>query len=249
MSNTAIPVARGCGSRERGGVYAEVGLSAGGSPIESFLIDPPELMDCAKLGISPRGTTIIPHGGLHHLVDWVGSKFYPNVSDFIEEARRFGLSRRLAKNIDFSKLTPGSRIILLHARAHVDAESFRKFSDSWVYREEVREGHPRPRCPKGIGEHDQDDTPACCAGFFWQDVEGGSPVEGQTDPRLVEVTMPSFTYQAYARPEGLVPNYTVAAFASFPIGRLVGIRDSEAVDESNMELLGKSSLPTALEDE
>ena len=37
----AIPVERGCGEREPGGVYAECGLSPYGSPLEHFLIDPP----------------------------------------------------------------------------------------------------------------------------------------------------------------------------------------------------------------
>jgi hypothetical protein len=249
IMNNATPVARGCGSRERGGVYAEVGFSENGSPLEDFLLDPPELLDVAKLGISPRGTTLIPHGKLFHLVDWVGSKFYPNVADYLEEARRFGISRRLAKNLDFSKLTPGSRIILLHSRAYVEPASFKGFADSWNYREQEMEGHPRPRCPKCIEAHDQEEAPALCAGFFWQDIEGGAPVEGQPNPRLVEVSMPSFSYHAYARPDGHVPDYRPAAFASFPISRLVGIRDTAAVDEDTRRVLSKSTLPTELEDE
>ena len=56
----AEPVERGCGEREPGGVYAECGLSPSGSPLERFLIDPPQpLADGLDLVNKPcRGTAI-----------------------------------------------------------------------------------------------------------------------------------------------------------------------------------------------
>jgi hypothetical protein len=54
--------------------------------------------------------------GLYHVVDHVGLSYYPWASDILEEGRLYGFSRRVPKNLDFSKLTPGSRILMVHAR-------------------------------------------------------------------------------------------------------------------------------------
>jgi len=99
----AIPVLRGCGTRCRGGLYAECGMGPNGSPVENFLMDPPVLLDFARIGVIPRGTHLVERNGATHLFDWIGAESYPNVADFIEEVRRFGLSRRLSPKLDFSK--------------------------------------------------------------------------------------------------------------------------------------------------
>ncbi len=118
MSINAIPVARGCAPRKSGGVYFECGFSPSGQPVEHFLCDPPVLVDDWHL--SPVGVQLIERNGVTHIVDWVGSMHYPNVADFIEEVRRFGLSRRLSSKLDFSRITPQTRILLVHQRAYVD---------------------------------------------------------------------------------------------------------------------------------
>lgn len=38
----ALPVERGCGFRERGGLYLELGLSRNGLPFDWFLLCPPQ---------------------------------------------------------------------------------------------------------------------------------------------------------------------------------------------------------------
>ncbi len=113
----AIPVERGCGEREPGGVYAECGLSPYGSPLEHFLIDPPMPL--------PEGVDLInkpqiwedPVSGLCHLLIWIGEEYYPYCSDYIEETRRYGASRRLNPNLDLFRLSRGSSMILAHPRA------------------------------------------------------------------------------------------------------------------------------------
>jgi hypothetical protein len=83
----AEPVERGCGEREQGGVYAECGLSPYGSPLEHFLIDPPQPL--------PEGLDIInkpqlwedPATGITHLLIWIGGEHYEWCSDYIEETR------------------------------------------------------------------------------------------------------------------------------------------------------------------
>jgi hypothetical protein len=112
----ATPVPRGCGERKSGGVYAECGLSAHGLPLDSFLVDPPQP--------PPEGLDIVnktqiwqAQGGTCHLLIWVGESHYAYVADYIEETRRFGASRKLNPNLDFSRLTPGeSKMVLVHPR-------------------------------------------------------------------------------------------------------------------------------------
>jgi hypothetical protein len=95
---------RGCGTRVKGGIYAECKLSPFGMPIEHFLIDPPNPIP-DDLGLTPVGVKLFERDGVFHILDWVGSAHYKNVADFIEETRNFGASRRLSKSTDFSKLT------------------------------------------------------------------------------------------------------------------------------------------------
>jgi hypothetical protein len=109
--------ARGCGdSRQAGGIYACCGLSPVGSPIENFLVDSPIPIDKNDYGLSSKGTTWLEKDGVWHLLDIVGENYYPNVADFVEEARRMGISRRLSGKLEFERLTKDSRIILLHRR-------------------------------------------------------------------------------------------------------------------------------------
>lgn len=125
----AIAVPRGCGpARDEGGIYAEVGLSPVGLPLSFFLVDPPIPVSCAALGLTPVGVTLIEREGVTHVLDWVGSTHYPNVADFVEETLLFGLSRRLPQTLDFARLGPLSRIILVHGRAHID--------NAWQYAED-----------------------------------------------------------------------------------------------------------------
>ena len=243
----AIPVVRGCGSRVKGGIYLECGLGPGGSPLEDFLICPPLLLDVKALGITPVGTKLIKRGSAWHVVDWVGEEYYPNVCDFTEEIRKFGLSRRLAKNTDFSKLTPESRILLLHSRAYV--ANFDDFDAVWAYSEDSRPGHPFPRCPKGIVGHDQENAPGCCTGVYWQDIVGGTEVAGSKVPRRCERMMPSFRYHGSARPADVAPEYLPAVFASFPISRIVAVQSTAREDARNRKLLDGAGLPTAFEAE
>ncbi len=107
-------VERGCGSRRQNGVYLESGLtSSGGSPLEHFLVDPPIPY---KADHAVGVDIILGPDGLHHVVDYVGQNYYPWPSDVLEEGRLYGFSRRVPKNLDFSKLTLGSRILMVHAR-------------------------------------------------------------------------------------------------------------------------------------
>lgn len=117
-----IPVARtgiirGCGeARTQGAVYLESGVSSTGLPLEQFLVDPPQPYDTdQKIGVS-----IVPDGkGTYHVIDWVGEQHYPMPSDFLEEGRLHGFSRKISRTTEFDKLTKDSRLIFVHPKAIV----------------------------------------------------------------------------------------------------------------------------------
>lgn len=126
-------VERGCGSRKGDGLYCCVEPSPYGYPIEHFLVDP-----CIPFEL-PEGENIrSPYFledpvGVHHLVMGVGSTYYPFVTDFIEEARQYGISKRLPKNFDYRKLDPDkSNLILIHKRAIPDF-SYALKSEDYAY--------------------------------------------------------------------------------------------------------------------
>lgn len=243
MTNAAIPIVRGCGTRKRGGIYAECGLSPWGEPLEHFLVDPPVPVDAAALGLSPIGVTLItdPGSGATHVLDWVGEEAYPNVADFAEEVRRFGLSRRLPKTLPFARLSEKSRVVLVHRRSSVAGAT--AYAADW-----------RRPCPKQLPDHAEPSTaPSLCAGLWWEDVAGGVPVEPvgsgeQDDARLVRRHMPSFSYLARTAPAGAAPDYVPAIFASFPVTRLVVIEDPEGGGhETALQRAEQAALPVELE--
>jgi len=124
----------------------------------------------------------------------------------VHNCRHLGLSRRIPESFDFGKLTPESRILLVHARAWVgNSAAYGPF-----------------RCPTTTEGHPEET--ACCAGVWWRDVEGVVALEdGGDNPLAVRRSMPSFAYTAGRRPDGVTPDYRAAFFASFPATRLVVI--------------------------
>ena len=177
--------------------------------------------DRLDLRIKPRGVTLIERDGTWHVVDWVGSRFYPNVADVIEEGRRMGFSRRISKSVDFSKLTRESTILLVHARAHlVNAYEYQR-------RRERPEHRMMWPCPKDIAPHNLWDPTApyggMCIGLVWEDVETKVTDESTRD---VTRAMPSFQYQAKRRPDGVEwPEYLPAIFMRLPIARIAVVAD------------------------
>lgn len=303
------PGGRGCGTREGGGVYVEVGLSPWGRPVEHFLVDPPVRVDAKGLGLSSIGVKLVfvPDGdctackgegtvlegaepgvydilpeihrvicpacdgkgylGTWHIFDIVGQKHYPNVADFVEETRRFGVSRRceLASAEEYAKLTPQSRLVLLHQRAWVGA--FETYAREWV------PGY-YDTCPKHLTAHlervDQirDRVPQkeefCCAGVWWQDLQWDTceqePVEPEGSPTISAMRyargrvrkMPSFWYNGAKSPSQLIVEargYQLAIFAKFPITRLVVVRGEAELMAKKRAKVAKTSLPVDEVDE
>jgi hypothetical protein len=245
---------RGCGRRCAGAVYCECPLSPFGLPIESFLVDPPIVVDTQSLGVTPIGVKLVERNGVWHILDWVGSTHYANVADFFEEVRRLGLSRRLSTTLDFKKLTPQSRILLLHARAHI--ENYGEYQSKEPARDELLGMVPYADCPKGLPEHTRPQMETMCARLWYQDVTQGEAVEVSEDEtsearkRCVTRKMPSFEYHALTAPEDVEPTYKVAIFASFPITNLAVVKDNEGGSHNrSMMLAEQARIPVELVDE
>jgi hypothetical protein len=99
----------------------EVATSPFGMPLEHFLIDPPSSIVPQQLGLTPVGVRgVVDTDGIYQVLDWVGSDSYPKVSDFIDEAKVSGVSRRCeGPGVDYSMITPESRLLLVHSRAAI----------------------------------------------------------------------------------------------------------------------------------
>ena len=109
-------VARGCGFRTEGGVYLETGVSMFGSQsIWRFVTDQPIPFEAPHT----LGVDVVEHDGVFHVINHVGSKYWPEASDFIEEGIRYGFSTKIPKTLDLSPLTKASRLIHVHARGGV----------------------------------------------------------------------------------------------------------------------------------
>lgn len=214
----AMAVQRGCGRRIKGGIYLECGMSPFGSPVEHFLCDPPARIPDG-LPLAHLGINWLERGGVWHVVDWVGSSHYLNVADFVEEVRRFGLSRRIPRSAPLERLTADSRILLVHSRAILVRAAERR----------PHGGPGRYLCPcehtETMLKHQIGGLRETCAGQWWEDVVGGEPL---TD-RSAEVVrrMSSFEYQAkrWVGPQEPAMEYLPGIFASFPAHRLVVVRD------------------------
>jgi hypothetical protein len=233
---------RGCGTRHRGGIYAGSELSAFGLPIEYFIVDPPQPID--DLALTPIGVKLIERDGVTHVFDWIGSQHYQNVADFIEETRRFGLSRRLPKTLDFSRLTPRSRIVLVHARAIIKncGEYYPTTGLQCPKKSQAEKlGHTAAAFVAGRMKPSPEDM---CAGLWWHDIESAMPPDKQIDRQ-----MPSFAYSGWPTPN-VSPSYQPGIFLSLPITNLQVIRDPIAGTHEQAEAIAsQASLPVTTEGE
>ncbi len=222
--NEILSTERACGRRIKGAVYAETRLGDRGTPLEFFIVDPPRPVDLATLGLTAVGVKLVDVDGVWHIFDVVGQEYYPYPADYIEETRRKGASRRLPANLDFAKLSPESRLLLIHQKAIITNY----------------DQYPQPPvvlCPKGLVEHQSAPLPSMCAGLWWHDL----PESERRLPGGVE-------YHGFSRPAGVTPVYQHGVFLTLPITNLAVIKGGENT-EKNHQAAGKSGLPVYLEEE
>lgn len=223
-----VAVRRGCGTRKKGAAYGETPMSEHGLPLEAYIQDPPIPIDPEEMGLSAVAVKLIERDGVYHVFDWVGEQHYPNIADFLEEARRFGVSRRLPKTLDFSKLTTETKMVLLHKRACIEAETNRTVYWDEYIRHPQMEYVWRDPCPVAAVMNSGIHSPyEMCAGLWWQDIHDGvtTHFEDKELDRLVTVKMPSFDYQAVWKPSDADPRYVPGIFASFSLVNIAVVLD------------------------
>ena len=233
-----MSVVRGCGTRVKGGIYWECSFSEDGAPLEEFLMDPPIRVP-ENLNIPAIGMTPVVQNGVTHLIDWIGAIHYPNVADYLEEVRAYGVSRRMPSNLPFDQLTKDSRLLLVHGKGWID--NFHEYDT---------EDAPLD-CP--TGKHISGDLVEMCIGLWWHDLINGKELEPahaayfDSPARLVEVGMPSLSYVGRRRPDGVAPENSPTFIASFPCSRIAGVDGDNA--EEKLKAVEVSSLPVAIVEE
>lgn len=230
MQTTRPENGRGCGDRKEGAGYVCCGVGAEGMPIEYFVVDPA----IPWPGEFQRGVKILPRSpkepdGLQDLAIFVGKKDYPSAWDFVEEARRFGASRKISENLPLEKLTPGldgSRMVFIHSRAIpgfdyvldrkktplrgcVEFQFYVDHKDLWV-----------DTGKSGIHVDEQKCTFALRDLAFLLSAIETYRTEDFFTPDFYRVVMPSFSYQAKypTEPETYLPkNWKIGIFLALPL--------------------------------
>lgn len=239
----AVPgVRRGCGKRVEGGVYIETNRSPEGRPVEHFLADPPFPYEPDH----KVGQEIVERDGVFHVIDWIGASHYPYASDFLEEVRAYGLSRRVSSTLDFGKLTRDSRIIVVHAKAYI--ENAKDLAEQHVV---VSSENGSDACRCGLLERSSDDfhlrhVDAMCSRYLWYYAEE----TGERTRRFVDLEYEVFPPARHVdSPKD--PVWKPGIIASFPAGRLAVIRARDGSHAATVDRIRKTgtSLDVAEEDE
>jgi hypothetical protein len=216
---------RGCGdTREAGGLYLEVGLSAIGRPFESFVLDPVvPLHPDDLLGIPRVGITLVAGpDGITHAIDWVGESFYPFATDFLEEGRRKGFSRKIPPQVELERFEPGkSRVYFLHARGSLhNWRAYQKATDNQDPEAHCRQAiYSRLAGDAAEHEHLSEAPRTHCVRHLWF----AAGAWGQTSRHFVDFEYPV----GYAGKLLPVPLWTPAYVGCFPITNFTVVKDRD----------------------
>lgn len=214
-----------CGSgRKAGELYLECGLTRGGDALENMLMDPPMPIERETFSVSPIGVNVFQdHEGVTHVLDWVGESHYPEVADFIEEARLKGVSRKVSHTAPIQGLTVESRLYLCHPRARVSNAASLTTPPGFT-------------CPCRKGHTAQEG----CLGLAWH----AEPNAGDARRTLGD--------DSYSVKPALLekPEFELAVFMVVPITSLTVIvsPDSQTMDE-RLRVARQSGIPVLLADE
>lgn len=214
-------IKRGCGTRQVGGLYACCGLSPYGKPIEHFIIDPPVFVEYKNF----RAPILVDD----NLLFWVGEKFYPYPSDFIEEARIYGVSKRIPVNFPLERINSLSKMYFVHPKAII--ENFKEL--------------PAPiYCPKNYDHHLTQGE--YCIGYSYS--LAYNEKEGE-ERKVGDITYMLYPFKQKFEVE---PIYKQGTFLALPITHfdfIVGKKYDENLIKKGKEIAERAQLPVNLEEE
>jgi hypothetical protein len=211
-------IVRGCGMRKPGGLYVCSGLSPYGAPLQSFIIDPAIPYN----GEPFRAPIVIEKEGKKHIMLWVGAEYYPYCSDYLEEVRQYGASKRVPNNFPIEELEEGSMLFLVHPKGIIE---------DFEYLPTVE------FCPKDIQAH-REENKECCLGHSYQIAEPTVGLDtrklGDTKYKVYPHSMSSQEYE-----------FTAGIFLRLPITHFDHIL---VKGKANSKITGKTTkLPVNLE--
>jgi len=245
------PQVRGCGERSKGGFYACSGFSPYGRPIEHFLFCPPHYYS-GKFSRAPK-LADVGDGSNNGIITWIGAEYYPYPSDFIEEAKLLGVSRRIPATWPVDKLTLPAWLVCMHSKARLmNALSMGMTTPAY--------------CP--IGVHSDRAAPPSvtlekCLGRSWElapQTSWRSPITGKKECEIdgyasrrigstkYQVFPPEYALrsQAFEIVKGIesivAPAYERGMFAMFPLSHFEWIRSGKK-EEDDKILSKKTSIP------
>ena len=247
MNLTTSGATRGCGKRKQGGLYLCCGLGPGGRPIEEFVIDPPIPWENGHF----QGAEIRQRAdGIYDVLLWVGEEFYPFVPDFVEEARRLGISKKVSPDIDFSMMTPyQSRIILVHPRTITDdGYSVLAIEDGCVPHI-PRPDKKRPECDHPLT---RDARKPNCTFALWDlssmEDKKNHELEEVADTTM-EITTPSCKYKVMIPFARETISYTPGMFLAVPFTHFEYVNKKGTIPTKVADKLGGNIDHTAVTEE
>jgi len=252
-------IMRGCGKRKEGGLYACVPTSPFGQPIENFIVD--HAIPWSEGAF--RGVRFVQReDGITDMVMWVGAEHYPFPSDFVEEGRMHGFSKRVPINgsdNNYSALTPhSSRIVLVHPKA-IAMRAY-ELAETAGVPSSVRPDISRPdalspfQCDhKPLFNPDSDPDALPCTFATWDlsaltSCGTGHSVEVDEDNGTAIITTPSVKYEVYQPVSGSVgkDDFAAGIFLALPWSHFEYVSTNETLPTEVANKLGDNLHVTAV---
>jgi hypothetical protein len=178
----------------------------------------------SELTIKPRGLTLFEYRGVTHIIDHIGSGYYPNFPDWWEEVCHFGFHQRVEVNLPFERLDPNNSLyIMSHSRGLITSR--RRLDDLYNRR---YDGDPRlhyAHCPTENSTHnlqwdetDLNGPAGMCIGMLWHTLTKGEVVDEEERDFVVR-RMPSFLYHGFQYTTHKL-DFQPAFLAAFPVSMM-----------------------------
>ena len=242
-------IVRGCGTRIQHALYACIPTGDTAIPIERFILDPPLPWSMGHF----RGPRLYERNdGVTDMILWIGQEHYPYVSDFIEEARQHGISRRvpISRQLTYHMLdSRDSRILLVHPRA-IYKGCYRLNPTEPIAPPEALT--PRPDPTQGDCNHPRErgsrDTYCAFAGWELSATDTQSGHEVNIDgPNYAHIHTPSVDYIVRQPLEmGDEDQWRPGIFAAFPMSHFEYVNNNGGMPERAAEVLGQNISITAV---